>query len=452
VKTLPDTQTAPAGTPPPRRHRHWGRIVLIGIGIVVVLAAAAGVGLYKYAAHKWSNGGRPFPVQPEVENVKGPMNILVVGSDTREGLNKKDKSLPAYYPSSGQRSDTIILVHLFGDGKHAVVMSFPRDLRVQVPGYGLTKINAAYNKGAANVIKTVRDYSGLEINHYVEVNFVAFRRIVDALGGVDMCVKHSYKDPDANLFLPRAGCYHFSGDQALGFARTRKYDARGDFDRIDHQQQLIRVVLDKATSLGMIVTPWKVKGVVDAATETIIHDKDLSLARTYGLARRLQNDGPGGGANALVDFRVVPSFPKYIGGVSYVIPKQDEASALFAAIKADKWPLPDVGKTAASIPATKDVTVRVYDASGKAGVAQAIHEKLKKLGFDVKIIVKKSPVVLNKTQIWIRPGDDLKAQLVDEALTIGEVMVGGKAEVDADVTIYVGSDAAAEPSASASPG
>jgi LCP family protein required for cell wall assembly len=445
VKTLPELKPDAPIKPPLRHHRHWRKIILISFSILIVLVGGAGVALYKYANSKLDGG--------DIKNLRGidpidpggAQNILIIGSDTRDGLDKREKSLPAFFPSGGKRSDTIILVHLFADKQHAVVMSFPRDLRVNVPGYGLTKINAAYNLGPENVIKTVKEYSGLPINHYVEVNFIAFRRIVNALGGVPMCVTHPYNDPDAGLFIKKAGCYNFDGDQALGFARTRKQDPRGDFDRIDHQQQLIRVMLQKVTSLGILLKPWKILDIADAVGDSLLHDKDFDVRLAYGLAGRLKGGSTTDTANQRVDFREIPSYPAYIGGISYVLPKPDETRALLDAIKADKWPLPEFGKTAASIPQRKDVTVRVYDASGRAGVAKAIHEKLKKLGFDVKIIIKKSPVILPKTQIWFRHGDELKAKLVDDELTAGDVMSGDKADTDADVTIYVGADAGGEP-------
>lgn len=448
MKTLPDTGLQVGTLPALPQKRRWGRIIAIGIAIVVVLAGAVGAVFYKYVSGKLDSGDL------ELQNIAakdpgGAVNILVIGSDTRTGLDKREQSLPAFYRTDGKRSDTIMLIHLFGDKKHAVVMSFPRDLRVSVPGVGMSKINAAYNLGPDNVIKTVGQYTGLKIHHYVEVNFVSFRRIVDSLGGVHMCVKHAYNDPEANLFIKKAGCYHFDGDMALGYARTRKQDPRGDFDRIDHQQQLIRVMLSKVTSLGLLLQPWKILGIADAVGDSLLHDEAFDVGLAYGLAGRLK--GGDGVDTSRVEFRQVPSYPAYIGGISYVLPKENEAKAMFAAMQADTWPLPEYGKTAASIPVPRDVTIRVYDASGKAGVAKAIHEKLRKLGFDVKVIIKKAPSTLARTEIWFRPGDELRAKLVDESLkTDANVRAGEKTEVGSDVTIYVGADAEAEPSATPS--
>jgi len=441
MKTAPRRNDAP---PAPPRRRHTLRNLFLGVLILLLLVAGGGVWYYKYLEGKIKKGNISDRQVSNLvpEDPGGAINFLVIGSDTRVGLDKQEQSEPAFYRTSGQRSDTIIFVHLFGDGKHAVVMSIPRDLRANVPGFGVTKINAAYNLGPNNVIKAVEELTGLPVNHYIEVNFVAFRKIVDALGGVTLCVSHPYNDPDAGFFVKKAGCYNFNGNQALGYARTRKEDPRGDFDRIDHQQQLIRVMLSKATSLGTLFNPLQLTKVADAVGTTLKHDAGVNLSLIYGLAKRLKGASTKAGGNPNVDFRIVPSHPQYIGGISYVIADSD-ASQLYAAIKADKWPLPDIpaSKTAASIPQPSDVSVRVVNASGDAAKARAVWDLLKKQGFNVFTNIKTAPAQPH-TDIFFQPGDELKVQLIDNLLLDGTVRDYSKAETDVDVTIYVGQDGA----------
>jgi len=437
--------TAPQRTQAPPSRRHLARNILLGIVILLLLVAGGGVWFYKDLNHKVAQGNiKPEQVPNLVpEDPGGAINFLIIGSDTRVGLSKQEQSEPAFYRTSGQRSDTIILVHLFGDGKHAVVMSIPRDLRAEVPGFGVTKINAAYNLGPNNVIKAVTQLTGLPINHYIEVNFIAFRRIVDELGGVTLCVSHPYNDPDAGFFVKKAGCYNFNGGQALGYARTRKQDPRGDFDRIDHQQQLIRVMLDKATSLGTLFNPFKLTHVADAVGSTLKHDSGVTLSLIYGLAKRLKGGSTSGKGNPNVDFRIVPSKPKYIGGVSYVIADDPQAGQLYAAIKADKWPLPNIAdsKTAASIPQPSDVSVRVVNASGSAAKGKAVWDLLRRQGFNVFTNIK-TAAVQARTDIYFQSGDELKVQLIDNLLLDGIVRDYSLAEPDVDVTVYVGEDGA----------
>ncbi len=420
----------------PVKRRNWRKIGLLGFLILGLIAAGLGTGLYKYAYEKIRGTNDGDIVLPP--GYKKQANILIIGSDSREGLNKAEKAQPAFYPSGGKRSDTIILVHLFGDGKHAVVLSFPRDLRVEVPGFGRTKINAAYNLGPNNVIKTVEDYSGLKINNYVEVNFVAFREIVDSLGGVEMCTTRAYHDPEANLFIKKPGCHDFDGDMALGWARSRKTEPDGDFGRIRRQQQLIRVALEKVMSAGLILKPWKLVRVINAAAEGLKTDSKFNVKFAMRLAGRLKDAGEG---NPLVDFRIVPSQTAFIGGVSYVVAKDAEAQALFDAIKADRFPLPDFGKTSFSIPEPKDVTVRVVDASGREGAAKDLADALDKAGF--RVLSLRSGKTQSRTQIFFRPGDELKAQLVHEDVAGAQVVSGtsggARADPDADVTVVVGS-------------
>lgn len=430
---------------PPRRRRRWGRIAVVAGLIAVLLVGGVGVGIYKYALSKWNND--PFKV-PSVSwaPLNGPLNILVLGSDSREGLSPADLRKRQYQGTKGRRSDSILLVHLFKDGKRAVVLSFPRDLRVEVPGLGLTKINAAYNFGPDRVVQTIENYTGLSINHYIEVNFAAFKSIVGALGGVDICASRPYEDKKAGLHISKPGCFTFDGDMALAWARSRSVEPDGDFGRIRRQQQLIRVMLQKATSLGIVLNPIKAIGVINAVSEGVKHDARFTLDRARGLAVRLRNAKE---SNRDVDFRMVPSFPKTIGDTSFVIAKTSESQAMFEAIKADTWPLPPYGKTAFSIPDPKDVTIRLIDASGKAGLAKSVKAELSVIGFDVLITIKTAPVQA-KTEIWYRPGDELKVELVQQFVKNATSKVSSRADPKAEVTLVLGADAVA-PSASPSP-
>ncbi|MCA1834412.1 MAG: LCP family protein [Actinomycetota bacterium] len=417
----------------PPRTRRWPKITIIATLIVLLLFGGGALGLYKYAGRKLKGAqNRSINVLPAP--LKGPLNILVLGSDSRQGLTPREQKQRNFSPTSGRRSDTIILVHLYGDGKHAVVLSFPRDLRVHVPGLGIQKINAAYNKGPNLVIQTIKEYTGIPINHYVEVNFAGFREIVNSLGGVRICPKHAYHDPKAGLFIPKRGCYMFDGNMALGWARSRSVEPDGDFGRIRRQQQLIRVMMSKATSAGIIFNPLKAINVIDKVTKHLVLDPHFTTGVARALASRLKEAKQ---ANGDVDFRVVPSHPKTIGGVSYVVAEDPDATGLFKAIKADTFPLPPYGKTAFSIPDPSDVTVRVINATGDTAKGTALKAKLKTLGFDVLQTVK-TQSVQEKTFVYFTPGDDLKAKLVADQLPDAELVVGGNGDPKADVTVVLG--------------
>jgi anionic cell wall polymer biosynthesis LytR-Cps2A-Psr (LCP) family protein len=144
--------------------------------------------------------------EPEAEEQR-PINVLILGSDTREGLTPEEQAqIGTEADVDGERSDTIIFAHFDPRRDHAVLVHFPRDLLVDIPGYGQDKINAAYTVGGPDLtLRTVRELTGLPIHHFVEVGFVGFRDIVEALGGVEVCVHHPLRDTLAGLNLPRAG-------------------------------------------------------------------------------------------------------------------------------------------------------------------------------------------------------------------------------------------------------
>src|SRR5439155_9594340 len=137
-------------------------------------------------------------------------NFLLLGSDSRAGLGTL-----AEQTVTGQRADTIIVAHVDTEHRHTVVLSIPRDLLVPIPGHGMNKINTAFNYGPDVMVQTVEQLTGLQINHYAEINFTGFQELVDALGGVPVCTKTPLIDQLSHLNLPKAGCYNLHGPQAL---------------------------------------------------------------------------------------------------------------------------------------------------------------------------------------------------------------------------------------------
>ena len=214
------------------------------------------------------------------------MNILLLGSDSRDGDNK------AYFSPdiSGERSDTTILVHISPNRDHAVAISFPRDSMVQVPQctkkngqkvppfFGM--INAAFAyAGAPCTWKTIESTTDIHIDHYVKIDFTGFKRVVDALGGVEICVPHAVNDPRANLSL-RAGRQVVKGNDALGYVRTRYGIGDGsDLERIQRQQKFMASVVNKATSGSMLTDPARVVQVPRRRHQVHRHRRQAQRAR-----------------------------------------------------------------------------------------------------------------------------------------------------------------------------
>ncbi|MFJ8821729.1 LCP family protein [Streptomyces sp. NPDC102467] len=226
---------------------------------------------------------------------KGVLNILVLGSDSRTG--KANKALGGG-DSGGARSDTAMVVHLDADRTGGTVVSIPRDTLVERPSCptesgGTTVVaynvmfNSAYSVGGpVCAVKTVEHLTGVRMDHYLEVDFAGFAKIVDALGGVDVTTDEAIDDDLSHLHL-KAGDQHLDGAQALAFARTRHGIGDGsDLGRIKLQQQLVKALIGKLSTDGLLTDPARLYKIADAATGSLTADTGLdSLTELSGLAR-----------------------------------------------------------------------------------------------------------------------------------------------------------------------
>ncbi|NUW30152.1 LCP family protein [Nonomuraea sp. SMC257] len=216
---------------------------------------------------------------------RGAMNILLVGVDKRDDLTRKQQNQLKLGREVGQRTDTMMVIHLSEDHRKITVVSLPRDTWTTIPGKGQHKINSAYQFGGPRLAKeTVEQVTGLSVNRYIEVNVLGFIDVVDALGGVTVCTPVPINDPKTGLALT-AGTHELHGAQALGYARTRA-TARSDLDRIDRQQQVISALLDRALSAGTLANPGKLAGFVNSTLRTIKVDPDDGLT---GLVEQMRD-------------------------------------------------------------------------------------------------------------------------------------------------------------------
>ena len=248
--------------------RRWlrPRRILVALVAVAALVLVASVGTYYYVNSKLTHSdvlvdysGRPA--------AGAGTNWLITGSDSRQGLTRKQERQLAtgkLSAISGQRSDTIMILHIPSNGGRPVLLSIPRDSYVNIPGYGMNKINAAYDLGGPKLLaETVQNATGLYINHYMGIGFGGFVRVVDDVGGVRMCLPGPMVDPKAGLNL-KAGCQTLDGAQALGYVRTRNF-AISDLQREQDQRLFLKALLSKLTSTGTLVNPF---ASIPAATGT----------------------------------------------------------------------------------------------------------------------------------------------------------------------------------------
>ncbi|MBB6399565.1 LCP family protein required for cell wall assembly [Actinomadura coerulea] len=412
--------SAPPPPEPPVRGRLWRMLGWVSIGLSVVLVAGSltAYGFWRRLDGQIDRedvGGRLGEHRPPKLN--NSLNILMMGSDSRAGENAR------YGTEAGQRSDTTILLHISPGGQSAIGISFPRDSMVQMPPckrrngttvpaqFGM--INAAFsNGGPACTWRTIESLTKIHIDHYVEVDFAGFKRVVDALGGVEICVPRRIDDPKAELHL-RAGRQTVRGDQALGYVRTRYVLGDGsDLDRIKRQQAFMASVVKKATDKGMLTDPGRTYDFLSAATKSIKADKGLTLSVMQKLAGSL-----GGMSAGKVRFVTVPveAFPQDKNRVQFA---QAAAEPLFRAVREDnKLPQPEpvaAPNKVQPVPPTQ-VRLGVYNASGTGGLAQRTADQLTERGFQVvKVGTARKPVP--HTQILYGAGAERQAARVSIAV------------------------------------
>jgi LCP family protein required for cell wall assembly len=319
-----------AGRPgrPPRRRRRWGRRIMIGLVTVVLLLAAGYVYLdfqLQRAEVLTDYAGRPADTPGT--------NWLIVGSDSRQGLSRSERRRLATGRAAGKRTDTMMLLHIpEGDGQ-TTLLSLPRDSYLQIPGRGYNKLNAAFAFGGAKLlVRTVEGATGIRIDHYAEIGLGGFVGMVDAVGGVDLCVKQPIRDPKAGLNL-KSGCQELNGGQALGYVRTRA-SARADLDRVKRQRQFFSALIKKATGPGVLLNPFRSIPLATQAAATFSVDEGDHLHHLLGLAFAMRDvTGGGGGLTATVPIGGEGSSPA-IG--SFIRWDPAKAPRLFRALRQDQ--------------------------------------------------------------------------------------------------------------------
>jgi LCP family protein required for cell wall assembly len=374
---LPDGSPAGPGPPPggspgaPTRGRRLRRAGVIAIAVLLVVGLVALFFGWRLVSQIVSKNAQSVET---LSPSKGVNNFLLVGSDTREGLSKQELSRVGTVAVSGQRTDTIILVHVSPRNRKAVMVSIPRDLKVDIPGHGTDKINAAYAIGGpALLVKTVEHNLGVPINHYAEIDFAGFLKVVDAVGGVRLCNQtgHRLDDNFANLHMA-PGCHDMNGVQALAFVRARHIDS--DFGRIGRQQQFLRAVMQKVSSAGNLINLPKMVRIAHIISDHMKTDNTLRTSTAISLARRIGRlDGNS------VDMRVYPSGPD---GPSYVTARA-EAPILMKAIADYASQLPPVGLPNGQGVSLGDLRLAVLNGSGIQGAAAQAADRLRAYGLRI---------------------------------------------------------------------
>ncbi|MFF6776059.1 LCP family protein [Streptomyces sp. NPDC012637] len=328
---------------PPAKGRR-AAVAAAWTAAVLVLAGGSGLGYVYFKLNGNLEGvdinGQLGKDRPEdVDN--GSMDILVLGSDSRSGANGdygRDEG--------GARSDTAMVVHVYEGHKKASVVSIPRDTLIDRPACTDDKggkvaaehramFNTAYEVGGpACAVKTVEAMSGIRMDHYVEVDFTGFKKLIDRLGGVEITTTKAIRDSKSHLDL-EPGTHTLDGEQSLGLVRTRKSVGDGsDLGRIQLQQAFMKAFIDQVKSVGVFSDPKKLLDLADTATKAITPDSELdSVTELMGFAKGLSGLGADDVHMITLPVEYDPRDP------NRVVPLEAQGKQVWEALKADR-PIP----------------------------------------------------------------------------------------------------------------
>ena len=406
------------GTPSPAQRQLIDRIaasrkarrqraVLVACGLISALVLVVSGGSWAFTGYVNDIIGRVDAATAGTPPT-GPLNILLAGVDRRAGLTPAQQAqLHVGYDVSAN-SDTMMLIHVSADHRMVAVISLPRDSWVNIPGHGMNKINAAYGLGGPSLmVQTVEQATGVTINDYVEVNFLGFVKVIDSLGGVDICLPQAVDDPDSGLYLS-AGKHHVDGVTALEYARDRHSFATEDLARIDNQQRLVASLLREAISGGTLANPVRLSGFLGGALAAVKVDRGLNVA---ALADRMRGISAGD-----VAFMTVP-----VGNTDYLTPtgqaaiqwNTPSASRLFETINADRPLVPRAHKAPVK---RNTVQVSVYNGTLIGGLSAGTGAQLTRLGFRVSSGLTWPQQDVSQTTIYYPPGQQAAARQVRTAL------------------------------------
>ena len=414
------------------RMRYWWQWALLAFFALVIVGA--GFGIWRYFRFV-SDIKVECPECTEAEEGK-PFNALLVGSDNRGDLTPEEQELLGARAVGGNRADTVILAHIDPATDHVLMVQFPRDLYVPIYGGGSNKLNAALLGGKNDLIRTVKQLTGLKIHHYVQVNIAGFRDVVDAIGGVEVCVTEPIPfDPQTGIEITEAelGLVDFDGDRALRFVRSRNFPT-GDFERIQNQQKFLAAAIGKVSSSETLLQPTRIFRLMDVAGKNL--ETNLSPNELRTLLGRFRSFDP-----EHYEAYTVPNLGTATNEAgSVVLPDMPTLEVLFDAIEENESPaeadgVPDV--------APSTVRVGVYNGSFIDGVAAAVAEELQTAtaGPDGPVAIEEvanaDRLNYRKTLIRYRPEAATLAQLVAAAMPNAE-LVEGKTKRGIDVAVIVG--------------
>ena len=422
-------QTMPESTPSSSSRRwlpRWLKVTTLFLLVVANLAALGILWAVRTGQGVLATADTDSQVSDVLDVATGDdLTFLIVGSDSRAGLDDLDN----FGAVGGQRGDVVMLVRLNQASSTAQMLSIPRDLWVDIPGHSKNRINAAYAFGGPTLmVETIKQNLDVEVNHYVEIDFVGFAALVDELGGIEIAFPFAARDPKSGLDV-EAGSQTLNGDMALAYARSRKYQEyqngswvsvnASDIGRTARQQDVIRGILAELKRPSSIT---EAGSVASAMAEHMTIDSNLATSSVAALAWGFKGILAGA-----IDGATLPTAGATKEGKSVVLISEPEAGAMLANFRAG-LPL-----------AEQQLRIQVLNGSGVTGAAGEMSRTLESDGFSVESIGDADTTGYSQTVIIV-PEGSTDGDRIASALGFGVVQVG-IVDNGYDAVVITGADA-----------
>lgn len=426
-------------------RRTWPQRLFLSLNVILALSCFGAAGGLLYVGNKTSQIqhvrlSHVLTDETDVDVASEPMNILLVGVDGADGLDPDDpvRAERDEEGIGGLRSDTIMVLRVMPAEQRVALVSFPRDLWVEIADTGRSdKINSAmFVDGPEALITTIQNNFGIPLDHYVQVDFAQFKRLVDVVDGVKVYFDTAARDFNTGLDIAEPGCVTLSGDQALAYARSRYYqyydeetgswesDPTSDLGRISRQQDFIKRALSRAVDKG-VRNPFTLNQLVNTGLDAVVLDDGLNAADLIALGTRFRDFDP----SKLETY----SLPVYLDSVG-------EAS-IVRLIDSEAQPILDLfrGAGPADIQPA-EVGVRVLNGTGRPSEGANTGDALAEVGFDVAGVGDSDPQDHTRTLVRFAPSNRSGAELVVRYLEAGADLVEDPDITDGLVEVITGSD------------
>ncbi|MFE9775028.1 LCP family protein [Streptomyces sp. NPDC005931] len=389
----PPAEPSRGAAPPPagRTRPRWTMRAATTLSVVVL--AAAGIGhAVMTSLDAEIDRVDPFRDMKNRPEAGHGMNVLLVGTDGREKLDRAERAKYHLGGAPCRCTDTIMIVHISEDRKRASVVSLPRDSYAMTPPHTdrvsgekhrghPVKLNAAYAEGGPELtVRTVEKMTRVKIDHYLEVDFTSFMRTVDVVGGVEICTDQHLKDSHTRLDLP-PGRHTLEGGEALQYVRARHVDGAADLGRVKRQQRFMAALVHRVTSSGLLLNPIKFRDVTRAVLGSVRADKGFGADEMLALGRAMRNFSPSSSEFTTVPIGRSGYAVKGVGSTLRWDPQKSEE--IFEALRRDR-PL-TVRRTpgaAVRVPVDpRQIRVQVANGTPTAGLGRRVDAALASTGF-----------------------------------------------------------------------